>query len=248
MGSVANEANADEDGKLSAKQAAPLRIMCVGDSITAGYTDNPKWDVPFQFGYRSALHTLLTNAGYGVQFVGESAEPWDGLFGTPRNKPAPDLRATDQDHHRGYGGWGTEGILANIANWVATDKPDVVLLMIGINDGGSPAARANLEGIVGKIVEARPAAHVIVGQITPIVQRSQAILDYNTYIRETLVPAFRSKGKPVSTANLYTNLLTEGTIDPKLFSNDINHPNAVAYERMARTWFDAIRKIRRADP
>ncbi|HVJ46116.1 MAG TPA: thrombospondin type 3 repeat-containing protein, partial [Luteolibacter sp.] len=37
----------------------PLRIMPVGDSITAGYTDNPTWNEPFNFGYRSGLYTRL---------------------------------------------------------------------------------------------------------------------------------------------------------------------------------------------
>ena len=45
---------------------APIRIQCVGDSITAGYTDNPTWNVPFEFGYRSGLYTRLTDAGYSV--------------------------------------------------------------------------------------------------------------------------------------------------------------------------------------
>jgi hypothetical protein len=38
-------------------------------------------------------------------------------------------------------------------------------------------------------------------------------------------------------------MLTNGSIDPKLFSNGINHPNAVAYDRMAQTWRDAITAI-----
>jgi lysophospholipase L1-like esterase len=231
------------DGLTGTKAEGTLRIMCVGDSITAGYTDNPKWDVPFEFGYRSALYTRLTNAGYKVQFVGESPEPWDGRFGKPRNTPAPDLRAIGQDHHRGYGGWGTSGILGEIGKWVAADKPDVVLLMIGINDGGSPAARTNLDSIVRKIVDTSPDSHVIVAQITPTAHLSQSIVDYNTYIRDRLVPAFQTSGKQVSTVNQYANLLTDGSIDPKLFSNGINHPNAVAYERMAQTWYDAITAI-----
>jgi len=51
------------DEKTSAK---PLRILCVGDSITAGYTDNPKWDVPFEFGYRQGLFERLQKAGYQI--------------------------------------------------------------------------------------------------------------------------------------------------------------------------------------
>jgi lysophospholipase L1-like esterase len=220
--------------------AAPVRIMCVGDSITAGYTDNPSWNVPFQFGYRSGLYTRLSAAGYPFQFVGASAEPWNGVFGTPTNTPSPDLRTVDQDHHRGYGGWGTAGILSNIAGWLTTDNPDVVLLMIGINDGGSVEARANLNSIVQTMVTNKPNARVIVAQITPTASFSQTLVDYNTYIRDTLVPSYQAQGKYVTTVNQYANLLTNGSIDPSLFSNGINHPNAVAYDRMAQTWFAGI--------
>ena len=41
-----------------------VRIMCLGDSITAGYTDNPDWDVPFEFGYRR--QAVFATAGSGA--------------------------------------------------------------------------------------------------------------------------------------------------------------------------------------
>src|SRR6478672_12120191 len=66
-----------------ALSAAPLRIMPLGDSITAGYTDNPNWTVPFEFGYRKKLYQLLTNAGYDFVFVGGSPEPFDNKYGDP---------------------------------------------------------------------------------------------------------------------------------------------------------------------
>jgi hypothetical protein len=228
--------------------SAPIRIQCVGDSITAGYTDNPTWRVPFEFGYRSGLYTRLTNAGIAFQFVGASPEPWNGVFGVPTNTPSPDLRTVGQDHHRGYGGWGTSDILSNIGGWLAADNPDLILLMIGINDGGSVAARNTLSNIVKTIVNTRSNAAVIVAQITPMATFSQSIVDYNTCIRNTLVPSFQARGKHVSTVNQYTNLLTNGVIDPSFFSNGINHPNAVAYDRMAQTWYDgmvtsALRKL-----
>jgi len=78
--------------------------MPLGDSITAGYTDNPNWKVPFEFGYRSGLFQLLTARGIPFQFVGNSPEPWNGLFGRPTNQPIPDLRPLAQDQHEGYGG------------------------------------------------------------------------------------------------------------------------------------------------
>ena len=58
--------------------ANPYRILPMGDSISVGYTDNPAWTVPFQFGYRSGLYTRLTNSGMSLQYVGNSLEPWNG--------------------------------------------------------------------------------------------------------------------------------------------------------------------------
>ncbi len=235
-------------GVVSMAQAAePLRILCLGDSITAGYTDNPKWDVPFEFGYRSGLYKRLTEAGYSFKFVGACQEPWNGAFGILKNMPVLDLRKLDQDHHRGYGGWGTQGILDHLREWLAVDKPDLVLLMAGINDGGSIAARKNLDEIVQAIVTANPATDVIVAQITPMATFSQTIVDYNVYIRDTLVPTCKAQGKHVSTVDQYANMVVKDSIDTKRFSNGINHPNAEAYERMAQTWFDGMVLVRPLD-
>ena len=88
--------------------AAPLRIMPLGDSITCGYTDNPNWNVPFEFGYRGPLYTLLKNAGYDFQFVGACPQPFDNYSGDPTRggtvAPTLDLRPLGQNGHRGYGG------------------------------------------------------------------------------------------------------------------------------------------------
>ncbi len=116
--------------------------------------------------------------------------------------------------------------------------------MIGINDAGRAPAAENLKGIVEKIVAARPQAHVVVAQITPRLEFTQSIADYNTAIRTTLVPEFQRRGGKVSTVDQYRNMLKpDGTIAPGLFSNKINHPNATAYDRMAQTWFEAIQTI-----
>lgn len=227
--------------------ADPVRIMCVGDSITAGYTDNSKWSVPFEFGYRSGLYTSLTRDGNPVRFVGDSSEPWNGVFGKPQNTPVLDLRKLGQDGHRGYGGQGTEYILSNIGAWLKTDKPDIILLMIGINDLGRhkvAMAESNLNSIVNIIVTQQPKADLIVAQITPGANNGyvlQEFQDYNSYIREKLVPSYQKQGKHVSTVDQYANFsVKNGKVEPTLFSNGINHPTAVQYELMAQTWLAGI--------
>jgi len=221
--------------------------MCLGDSITAGYTDNSKWSVPFEFGYRSGLYSLLTRDGNPVKFVGDSREPWNGVFGKPQNEPKLDLRKMGQDCHRGYGGQGTEFVLSNISAWLNADKPDIILLMIGINDLGRhklTMAESNLNSIVNIIVTRQPKADVIVAQITPGANNGyvlQEFLDYNSYIREKMVPSYKKQGKRVSTVDQYANFpLKTGKVDPALFSNGINHPTAAQYELMAQTWIAGI--------
>jgi len=229
---------------------APLRICPMGDSVTAGYTDNPNWTVPFQFGYRSGLYSRLTNSNVSFQFVGSSPEPWNGASGTVTNTPNPDLRTVNQGYHEGYGGQGAAFVLSHIGQWLTNDQPDVVLLQIGINDigqgstGEPTTAEANLSNIVAMAAGISPNTRIIVAQITPYSSDTAALLKYNNYIANVLVPYFAAQGKLVSTVNQFTNLCQPGTtnIDASLFANGINHPNAVAYDHMAQTWFAGLQQ------
>jgi lysophospholipase L1-like esterase len=131
--------------------AAPLRIMALGDSITAGYTDNPLWNVQFQFGYRAPLYSLLTAAGKDFRFVGVSEEPFDNSYGDPTRglpyNPPVNLRSLGQDNHRGYSGKDINYLNSNVAGYLTADTPDVILLMCGIN-GISAASPAQLDILV----------------------------------------------------------------------------------------------------
>lgn len=233
---------------LSSHAADPLRIMPLGDSITAGYTDNPSWAVhPFEFGYRSELNTLLTNAGYNFKFVGGSTEPWTGISGDPTRggtyTPPLDLRAIGQDGHRGYGGQAAGFLYNNIVNWLSMDDPDIILLHIGTNSLDT----RTLGNLINRIVTTKPDAQVIVAEIIPNFTYNQQIVNYNTYIRDTLVPQYQSQGKHVFHVDQYANFLSAPndlrSIMQSLFSNGINHPSNPGYDRMAQTWFEEIRTI-----
>ena len=228
--------------------AATLRIMPLGDSITAGYTDNPTWNEPFEFGYRSGLYTRLTNAGYDFQFVGASTEPWVSPFpGDPSDggthTPTVDLRDFGQDNHRGYGGKTASFLNANIASWLTTDNPDIILLKIGTN----AQDQSGLNTLVNTIVTNQPDAQLIIAQIMPKFNYQQGIVDYNTYIRDTLVPTYQAAGKNVTLVDQYANFLTDTgdltSIDQSLFSNGINHPDNAGYDLMAESWFGGIQAV-----
>jgi lysophospholipase L1-like esterase len=239
--------------------AAPLRIMPLGDSITAGYVDNYTWKTPFTFGYRGRLYTLLTKAGYKVQFVGGSPEPFDGQLGVPKKVVGPDLRRLKQDFHRGYGGTvfsdlanGMPSTHGGLADWLKADNPDIVLLMMGINNiarfgntGDPIAVEKELQSLVQTIVDTKPAAHVIIAQIAPYQTgvNTDSVGQYNKFIKDTLAPHFVGLGKHVTTVDQYSNFLTPaGKVDATLYAN-IAHPSPAGYERMAKSWFQAIRAI-----
>ncbi len=232
----------------------PIRVLPIGDSITVGYTDNPRWAVPFEFGYRAELFKLLKDAGIPMQFVGSSREPWNGLWKVPTNSPAPDLRLLGQDCHEGYGAKATAFVAEHVGGWVRTNRPDFVLLMIGINDipaGATNApehAKSNLRKVADTMAAASPGTHLIVAQTIPYTRPTPAILDLNQFIRDSLVPECAARGMRISTVDQCANFLTEQggcTGDPALYSNGYNHPNAEGYRRMARTWAIEIQRLTR---
>ncbi len=227
---------------------APLRIMCIGDSITTGYTDNPSWaNHPFKFGYRGPLYTRLSNAGYNFLFVGGSAEPWNNAYGDPSYggtyTPALDLRALGQDGHRGYGGKAANYLNANILTWLASDDPDIILLKIGTNSQN----QGDLNTLVSTITTTKPDAHLIIAQIMPKYAYQAGIVTYNSYIRDTLVPGFQAQGKNVTVVDQYAPFLTNPavltSIDQSLFSNANNHPDNDGYDKMAQVWFEGIEAL-----
>lgn len=233
--------------------------MPLGDSITAGYTDNSRsgtggWTVPFEFGYRKQLYHLLHNAGYDFVFVGASPEPWVSNYGDPTHSgtasPSFDLRPIGQDGHRGYGGWRIPQITSAVTGFIAADKPDIILLLIGIN-GIGPASPAELDALLQTIFKAKPGVKLIVAQITPksssYTAHNASIRSFNDAIAAKLVPKYRGQGRSISLVNQYTHFLTNPgdatTIDDNRFSNGINHPTNATYDLMAATWFSGIQAI-----
>lgn len=235
---------------FAAKDDSPVRIMLLGDSITVGYTDNPSWRVPFEFGYRGSLYSRFSQSECNFQFVGHSPEPWIGPWGAPLNEPIPDLRVLNQDYHRGYGGWSIKDIHRNVTNFITADFPDAILLHIGINGIGSSSS-SELKLLADDILTATPDAHLVIAQITPYATFNQDVLDYNLYIKKTLVPAYLAEGYHVSSVDLYSLFLDDiqepSSIAVGRHSDNIVHPSNELYDQMAGVWFEELQRIFGAD-
>lgn len=151
-------------GPTTTEVATPLRLMAIGDSITAG---------PF---YRAPLQRLLAADGCQVDFVGSAVDEQpdqDGL--------------TDLDNE-GHGGWRADQLGENARGWATTADPDIVLLYAGVNDfyAGDDVATvtADLRHVVDELQAGAPEAQLLVARIMPAVGLETQVAEYDAAIAE----------------------------------------------------------------
>ncbi len=192
-----------------------LRVMPLGDSITAGDDENGT--------YRLDLWYYLQSAGVSVDFVGS-------LNSGPKGLP-------DKDHE-GHWAWHTFDFFGPLEDWVAHYQPDVVLLMIGSNDVFTydpvETIAARLDSLVATVYAYAPGALVLVASIPPIdnasiTERAEA---YNLGMR-TAVEARLRAGCRIAFVDMYSRVSLGDLFDGL-------HPSAAGYKKMAQTWFEAI--------
>jgi lysophospholipase L1-like esterase len=215
---VMSAAVAVNGGVASAESNGGVRVMPLGDSITDGA------QVPG--GYRIGLWQRFTSNGFRVDFVGT-------LFNGP---------ASLGDHdHEGHSGWRIDQIDANIVGWLQNTTPHTVLLHIGTNDvlqnfnvSGAPG---RLSTLIDHITNTVPSAEVFVAEITPLANSSQdaAVRTFNAAI-PGIVQSKVNAGKHVHLVDMHSALTTADLTDGI-------HPNAGGYDKMASTWFTALRSV-----
>ncbi|MFC5188099.1 GDSL-type esterase/lipase family protein [Actinomadura harenae] len=133
----------------------PLRVMPLGDSITAGYGSST------QAGYRLPLWNLLAGkSSYTVDYVGSWQSPG---VADPDNEGHGEARISD--------------IRSSIDGWLNAANPDVVLLHIGINDldhdrapdkqAAATRASTAFTDLAERIFSDRPGVTVLVQGLIP---------------------------------------------------------------------------------
>lgn len=211
---------------VQAMAVESIRIMPLGDSITRGssYAGNVAG------GYRTELWKDLTNAGYAVDFVGESTENPD-----PGNLPDPD--------HNGYNGWRIDQIDAQIVAWMKKEKPAVVLLHLGTNDAIQNYAfstiSARLSNLITDITTESPQTHVIVAKIIRSTDAGTEarVQTFNNSV-DSVVAAHVANNELVTMVDMYSVVSTS-----QLSVGDPYHPNRSGYDAMGDAWFSAIQSL-----
>jgi len=202
----------------AAPNAAAVRVMPLGDSITHGE------EIPG--GYRIGLCQRFVSNKFQVQFVGSQSNGPASACGTA---------------HEGHPGWRIDMIDANIVGWLRATNPHTVLLHIGTNDVlqnfNLSTAPARLSALIDHITATVPNAQVFVATIIPIANTTAEARarTFNATI-PGIVQSKVNAGKHVHLVNMANALTTADLIDGV-------HPNAGGYDKMAATWFNALRSV-----
>jgi lysophospholipase L1-like esterase len=191
-----------------------IRIMPLGDSITLGGGSRT------MSGYRVDLAKRLRATGLNVDFVGSQH---DGA--------GPD---TD---HEGHSHWTIEDIAAHVDRWLATYRPDVILLNVGTNNTASTAMAARAPGAFSALIDQiradRPTAELFVTKITNTknVERQPLVAAYNA-----AVPGIVARKGP------RVHLVDQSSIGGRDLRDNL-HPNDVGYAKMSANFYHALKPV-----
>lgn len=201
------------------------RYLAFGDSITAGEVTVPL-SAGAAAGREQYRQIVVPSASYPTVL--------EGLLSA--RYAAQSIRVVNA----GKPGEQTVDGLVRFRSILATDRPEVLLLLDGHNDLGSTAqALQGYNSLVTMVREAKAAGvRVFLATLVPSIagrQRSQPmglLLQYNDAIRAL------AASENVVLVDLYAQMLPEVTT---LIGVDGLHPNEAGYARMASLFFAAIR-------
>ena len=197
--------------------AEPVRILCVGDSITQG----GKTFVT----YRLPLDQKLRAAGLGYVFVGsqQSEGPQGPLW------------------HEGYGGKNAEFLAGIMPQKLKSARPDVILLHCGHNHSAEekpvPGILAAERAIIEAARKQNPKVVILLAQV--ITSGKLPKYAYVPELNQAQVLLARELGRPESPVMIVDQ--ATGFDPQKDTVLDKVHPNAQGAEKMANKWFLALK-------
>lgn len=219
-----------------------VNIMPLGNSITRGYGTGPDPDsANFNYGFRYYLFNSLTSAGYSFDFVGTL------------NSGSQSGLNFDYDHE-GHGGFRADQLALQMAGYLATAQPDVILLHIGVNDVAQrndtnyAADVADVANILDAIDSYSTEAIVVLAQIIDQDRNDgryqpNAVATYNSLL-VTMAQNRINNGDKLVLVDMYNALdyADNGDMehDETYLPNDWLHPTDSGYQKMATVWQTAL--------
>jgi hypothetical protein len=216
----------------------PCKILPLGDSIT--------WGISFGGGYRIKLAAHASTDMKKMTYVGYDT-------GNPPAAAAVSALAASVKwtaNHEGHSGWtiqqddelvlGTstannDGVNYTGKKVVADLKPNIVLVHLGTNDfrGDIAGAPDRLGKLIDHVVADAPDALVVVASVIPYPGGGSAVMTFNNAI-PAQVKTRADAGKHVIFLDMFKALTSSDLSDGV-------HPNEGGYEKMAVSWYSAIK-------
>jgi lysophospholipase L1-like esterase len=237
-------------------RAEPLRVMALGDSITAGVSANGRHVT--DGGYRGMLYDRLGRSGYHLTFVGTRTDFSDDLSDRAHEGwPGYVLRSFPSDPGPGQ----LLGAVTRKA--ILEDDPDIILLMAGTNDLLRLQKRAAgytlpniLESVdleINEIVSLVPNAFVIVAPVVESPKIDDCVLKVfagragcgpSTESLKTIVDSYAQRGYRISLAPAMATAVPRDLVH---FPDGIHPSGAGGYAAIADVWLHALGDITRPD-
>ncbi len=219
-------------GSVMMKQ--PLRILCVGDSITQGGKKTQA-----EYTYRLPLQILLHEQKIPFDFIGSRQK---GLHEEVEWPDVAEGVPFDPDHEGFYGNK-TEAVCRKVKENFATytTVPDIVLVHLGTNDQKAGDFEKNvgdpLRDFISFLRTKNPKVVILLGHLN--FNNGAAALDIRAVV-EKVAHDLNSKNSQVVTVHHYKGW-RENPDDIYSDTFDWAHPNLKGQEKMAVNWFKAMR-------
>lgn len=226
LGFACTSLSADEAKKESAATPArePVRVACVGDSITYGHGSSNR----SKTSYPAQLQTLLgdgwtvVNFGHNARTALDDGREWNGVGGMGYRKSPEFAKAL-------------------------ASRPDVVIFMLGSNDskpvnwdGRSDDVKRDYGKLVDDFLALDPKPVVVIG-VSPFVKKDSFTIR-ESVVGGEIVPwqrEFASKrGLPFVDAYAATKAAAE-----KAYIGDGVHPNDAGYGVLAAAFAEKLREL-----
>lgn len=213
----------------------PVRIMLAGDSITHQFSGDDTW--------RWRLWTELTRQHVSFDFVG----PFTTVYGAA---PHGYLHPGFDEDNAGIGGTTYAARATEIAAWVTTYQPDVLMVELGTNDLRHDTSPDQLMAITRDYVDTvrrvSPTTMVALaevddnlvypsGQVSPLMGTANRTYDD---LLDAYVADEQAQGEPVRLIDTET-----GGWQPRRMTTDGVHPTPVGETYLAQKYADTLHAL-----
>ena len=218
---------------------APVRIVCIGDSITQGGGSGPVLEETFRY----PLWKKLVDANANFDFVGSMNMTFTNKVNYENYKGL-----TFDADHEGHYGWTVHGLNASLPTWLTNYTPDIAILLYGNNDMNSSKEtpeqlKSEVKDTVNILRAKNPAITILLG-----LPEQEWFRDPNNLGQNYAVKYLEIKNEmttvqsPIITVDNSAGWISDPT-NPNTCTLDWVHTNKVGDEKLATNWFNALAPI-----